>query len=266
MSQNLRSTFSNSHRIKYIVLKYLPFYYYLDSRYEDNYSRFSYIVKYFGTYLLLVSLLIGIPDLQQITSIALIFLSFYNTYEFFIYWNDIIDLPEHRTAKFLFKKEKFYLIKLIWFIALKFSLWLLLDQDQFYNCLILETVLALVFVIHNTIYVFKPLTFYLLYFLKGFIFFIPFVFDEVEIQYYFWYVILFNLSYIPRYMVRKFAFLHRGNKTLYKRFFYQAIIYKNLLVGVLGLFNPLFFIVLIYIDVLTVLEFIIRKVKEKNGE
>ena len=116
--------------------------------------------------------------------------------------------------------------------------------------------LLCVFWVHNNAeYPYKIVSFLALYFLKITIFIvgIDIIFEPALLSFIV-ISVFFNISYLPKYIFRK-----SNTDFQIQKFFVQPIIWKNILLAVLIPFWQEAIIVLIFTDIITVLEFLIGK-------
>ena len=250
--------------MKFLITS-LPSSYYFSTRYERPIKAIFYCIKYFGFYVLYF-FLVSDYNLSIATLTFIIYLLFYNLYDLFCYQNDVRkpsivysgdDLPTHRKIKILVEPKRFIVMK-AWYEIILLGVVLFWFRSSFIAILTLLIVLSVFFYLHNSFKgIIKGLTLFALYFLKSMIFFIPFI-DKIsksDLIFYFLLSILFNLAYVPKYILRKTKYLRLTFPDLHKIFFFQAIILKNLFLFPLIFLDPIILILIVFIDIITLMEF-----------
>ncbi len=253
---------------------YFPAQYYLESRYKKKYKAVLYLLKYhgfFAGYLWLVSQYSAL----MIFSTAAIFLLFYNVYDFFCFQNDQgepsisygVDLPVHRQTKVVVVKKGFIYLKLIYFVIILSTL-IYLDLSIAIASLILIGSLSVIFLTHNSVAnTYKGFTLFGLYMTKAFIFLIPFLgtLSSESLKLCVIIFSIFNFSYVPKYVFRKIYFFKKIAPELYKKSFMKPIILKNIMLIPLILVDVKVLYLLVYINILTMLEYVLDKRLSSNS-
>ncbi|MBF0231953.1 MAG: hypothetical protein HQK65_02810 [Desulfamplus sp.] len=179
----------------------IPMSYYLTTRYNNWNKRIIYVIKYFGIHIL-VAYLLGFAIDFFLLIIALS--AFYSLYDFFCFANDLIDIPEHRKVKWKLNRNNYAIIKAS--IAIFFTLVIAIVSSQ--SAILVFIILMstiVVFILHNNIFFLKPITFISLYMLKSILFFVAISGADYDSQIHFFiFTLLFNMSYLPGYIMRKF--------------------------------------------------------------
>jgi hypothetical protein len=238
---------------------YLPMGYYLVSRYSCWEKRIFYLIKYFGVYPVLLYFL-GIRfNAKDVFTIFFNFICFYNIYDIFCFNNDLIDLPEHRKINLHITAYNFIVIKIL--ISIAFNILLYILSAFYFDILFFQFTLIIIFCWHNYVKITKLLSFFLLYFMKSGIFIVPFLsmFRREDIFIYLVFALFFNLSYLPRYSVRKLNLMRQYDANLFNKPYLQAIIFKNLFMTVLSFWNIIYIYPLIYTNLITFAEYLVEK-------
>ena len=227
------------------IFLYLPSVYYYATRYSSVHRRIFHLLKYWGSYPLLL-LLLGQGDVFPGTGWIwlLSWIGFINLYDIFCYLNDFRASkkekhPTRRNEVLIASPRCWMILKTSLSVLLIGCIWLVNYSSACILVAALYSLLFLVFTLHNALPSrLRFVTLYVLYLLKASLFLIPGYFAVPEmLQWYVIYAVLFNFSYIPSYFVKKTV------KTQplggWKRFFLTPIAIKTLLLCVLTvLFAP----------------------------
>lgn len=249
----------------------LPSFYYFKTRYNNFLLSLLYILKYYGFYYLIIYHY-NSTNYELILESILVFFSFYNVYDLFCYLNDQLpptinyrneEIPLHRKIIIVLNKKIFYWSKTIYGLFILILIFVNYESI-FINTCILLFFTSLTFLVHNNISgLLKGATLFLLYFFKSMILLIP-VFEIISLEVFYLYLaasILFNLSYVPKYLFNKVSYLKLKYPGLGNRFYLKAIVLKNAFILPLIIWNTAFFKFLIVIDLLTLIEYGYRKMK-----
>lgn len=253
----------------------LPSAYYFKTRYNNLFLALIYIIKYFGFYFLIINSHLEI-NFNLIIQSLLIFLIFYNTYDFFCLLNDLDnptieypanEIPLHRQIELSVQLNKFFCLKLINSLLL-FLICYLVYPEILLNSFILFILVIFFFNVHNSISnTFKGMTLFILYLLKACILIIA-VIDFLPNDVLYIYLagsLLFNFSYVPKYVLNKTYCLKSKYPKLGNKPYLKAIVLKNVLISPLIFFNLVFFKILILINILTIIEYFYRKTDLTNA-
>ena len=254
----------------------LPGFYYYSTRYEWMFERIIHVLKYWLVFGILLSMLAGHDVRLHVPALLVVWLAFLNVYEIFCRQNDeesVVHemLPVHRTWRAGVSEAVFVGCKILTGIVL-------LAVAAFLRGLSSALVLAgflcglsLCFLLHNRLKeAYRPVTHYLLYLSKGMVF-LTVCFgclDRPGLWTYLVFVLGFSFSYLPNYCLRKCGGRTReslGPETigLLRHLLVQPIVYKNVVLIGLLLRDVRLLAVIVWIDMLTLIEFGLRKRKER---
>lgn len=246
-------------------IKSFPFYYYLSSRYSYSFERIFFLIKYFGFYFILLFVLGFTPDVYYLTITVFVLLLFYNIYDYFCYLNDSEDVPEYRKGNAIdVDYAEFKKLKGLYLLLFNSVFLILFGINLGVWCLALQFCLIAVFWMHNTFsFPVKTITFISLYFLKVAIFVVGLtVYTQSPLLEFVFLSMVFNLSYLPKYFFRKSSIEIKLNKVLI-----QPVIWKNLVLIPFVFVKYELSIVLIFVNILTLLEYLSGKIlKNKKYE
>ncbi len=251
------------------LLACLPTVYYLSTRYDRVHKRVVYVLKFWGSY---VVLLLFVTDvslvLQESLDLCLSFLIFCNLYDLFCYENDHCSTrweenAVRRTWSSNLSAARFLTAKILLGLALNVFLFISAAQRAFFYACAVQVALVLVFAIHNRLRAtIRPITFFFLYLLKGAVFGTLFLNEPSHEHFitYIAFVFVYSMSYMPKYMFRKVwkvpvdTVAQAGG--IAKFIVRQPIFYKNLLLLSFACFYAPVLWILVYIDILTGIEWL----------
>lgn len=223
----------------------LPGSYYFRTRYSSDIFLFAiYLSKYWGSILLFYFLAIYKFDFLYLPFVALALLVYFTVYDYFSYSNDCDPLAStKRKGGVVLVRPTIF--KLVFLSAIGFAAY----NTYFFFPLAVNLLIAFVFFVHNRINEnYRVITFFLLYFLKPFIFLIDISNIKLLVVFSFFY----GLAYVPYYIIKKFR-LQVHNKLLLVLL--SGIFLKTMFLTFFSLFyNGFIFILLLQIG-LTALEF-----------
>jgi hypothetical protein len=250
-----------------------PGVYYYTSRYNHNYERIAHLFKFWGTYYLVLWL--TAKDTIHFEYSILVFIAWLAIYDIGCKQNDILaDAEKNGTRRKKCDSDKsilgFITPRIIW-TAICIIILGLLNVTAGMCALILIIALSGVFTIHNSI---SPnnrgLTFFLLYLMKGIVPLFSVAATLPPSPIYFVFCLLFSLAYLPKYIFLKRSVTPQETEAIKNNLLLQPILWKNLLLAVLSVINIPFIFVMIWVDLITALEFLgqklfVRKELYTNG-
>lgn len=257
------------------LLACLPTVYYLSTRYNYAHKRIIFLLKYWGSYIVLALLFDVILVLEESLNLCLSFLIFNNLYDYFCYENDNYLVNSEKDAvRRMWNSSvsfaQFLTIKVLLGLALNALLYASATERDFLYVCAVQVALILVFAIHNRIRVpIRPITFFLLYLLKGLVFGVLFLdaLGNKELLVYFAFTFVYSMSYMPKYMFRKLkrtptdTIAEAGG--IAKYVIMQPIFYKNLFLLLFACYYVNAIWVLLYIDTLTGIELLFDMVNRR---
>ena len=243
----------------------LPSVYYLSSQYDTTHNRIIFVLKFWGPYLLLVHFLNREALIDNRLPLLLVLPLVYTIYDYFRYENDTVSVrfektPEKRTWNYDPPRNLFVSVKLITLFVMNTAFFLLFPSVM-PHLATLQAAIIITFGLHNRLHEkLRFITYFILYCIKGLVFGI-FVFDHLapgQRTLYLAFCIVYSFTYLPRYMCLKLFDDLTQTKLkagLNKLLIVQPIVFKNVfLLGMASWYRPVLWI-LIFIDILTVLEY-----------
>lgn len=262
------------------LLACLPAVYYVSTRYNSTYKRVIFLLKYWGPYILLLLFFNVNYILEESTILLLSFLIFNNLYDYFCYENENFSVNSETNAirrgwNMNVTFVQFITIKALMAFLLNVILYTSARGNEFFYVFMVQGALIIVFVIHNRVRVtIRPMSFFFLYVLKGLVFGMVLLdeFANDELFIYLAFVVFYSMSYIPKYTLKKLAGVSidevrkSGFIGIIEYVVIQPIFYKNLFLLLFSLLyvNGLFLI--IYINILTGIEFFFDMMSKKHRE
>ncbi len=255
-------------KLKYLLYSF-PGVYYYSTRYDNLYKPFAHILKFWGSYLLTIQL--TIPGQINFYYLLPSFIAYLAIYDIGCFQNDTkASFEDKGTTR---NKVSYYDNSLAFFTSS--FLWALLCLlivfiMNIHVGLIVTSMFILLYTIfwlHNSL---EPrqriLTFYLLYLIKGLVVLTAVVasLNIIPVMYLI-FCILFPLTYLPKYIHSKYKHSINKNINHFKKIILQPIIWKNIILVVLSMLNTHFLFVLIWMDLITLVEFLIGRCYANKG-
>ncbi|MBA4386547.1 MAG: hypothetical protein C0404_01120 [Verrucomicrobia bacterium] len=259
------------------VLRCLPGVYYYATRYRRAFERAAHILKYWMTYAVLLYLISRDDMLHQSVPCIVAWLAFMNIYDIFARENDTFaaKLEAHPTARTWPGRQGmagFAVTKALFTAILLAAMYALSGPTACMSLAGLLLAVACIFAIHNrTASMLRIPTFFSLYISKGLVFLVVChaSLTTLSIYEYLVFVLLFNLSYLPAYATQKLTGRSSHELTvrrlgLIRYLTILPLAYKNLLLCAGAFFYHNFLMVLLWINVLTALEWIGRLITARQ--